>query len=183
MADCTVCGRGLSEVARFCPDCGTPVAHRGRTTPGRAPDGGAEPPGRQPLHPPPRRNPSRSAAPPETPAEPPGERPTSPSPAVGRRAPSAEASQAPAGRRRRRAGRATRSAGRPETCASCGAVLPADDLFCGDCGAPCGGAAAPPCPPAPVSHGAGPRSTSRPHTGRLPAAPGVADYLSFKALW
>jgi hypothetical protein len=184
MADCTTCGRSLSDVARFCPVCGTPVAREPAApetvvqaiAPMRTPIDEAQPTDMQPHEP---------VAVAES--EPPAEVLTDPimEPVV---EPAAIMNAA-------------------VRCQACGATIPEGDMFCGDCGAPVAGIAGPTpgvaasalqSPPPAAAHPPQPARSQPaaqpasaiyhpPHAGGHPQARGagspLADYLSFSTLF
>ena len=191
MTECISCGRSLSDVARFCPVCGTPVVREPPASeaiveaslpalaeaPTGDPVGAAPPTVAQPIE-----------ARPETVME----------PAAGVAAQRGVDSVCGS----------TATVDAAVLCQACGAVVPAGDLFCGDCGAPVAGMAA----AQPAAAAAAPRSvpsafTQVPQPARLRGLPdsppagfsqpphatghprptgggsAFADYLSFSALF
>ena len=169
MVDCTTCGRSLRDVARFCPDCGTPVVQAPAAPAATLSSGAA-------LWAEPTTERTIVAAPASRASEP---------PAGSVMGPAAGAMSEPSGVS------GTRPATTAEAdvrCSACGAAVPDGDLFCGDCGAPVAGAAAAGSPwrthPEPVFQPGAPPVYQAPYAAGRPRAGGspFADHLSFKSL-
>jgi hypothetical protein len=202
MADCTNCGRSLSDVARFCPGCGMAV-QQAPVEQAPAAVSEAEVSAAEPLVDPVVEPAVETAVDPAVVAEP-AAAPGPDTPVVAEAA--AETAAPPA------AEPAAAPAPAPDAgvrCATCGAAVPEGDLFCGECGTPVGpAAAAPPAGAAQAPYAAAaaavPVYASQPAQPQPAAQPGIApayqppygsgqpraagassfaDYLSFTTLF
>lgn len=200
MAECVNCGRTLSDVARFCPDCGTHVQATAVTQADPPETAAAAPAAEAPAE--------QAAAAPVEPAEPAATITAEPVATVTAEAPTASATVDPP---------VSPDADAPEsastTCAACGTSVPDGDLFCGDCGAPMSATVASAAPVAPAAPPQAPPASTMAATAatampadappyQLPGAPvpgpgpmaygaqagyrpsgGSGDYFSFGALF
>jgi hypothetical protein len=195
MAECVDCGRTLSEVARFCPGCGSPVqetmvtqaveiATLAQPAPvAEAPTAPATPAPVEPFEPVVAAPAGPAAvAPVETvlPTAAEADQPREPAVATMVEAPPAQVTSGPP-----MTAIAAMPAGTTPTCVACGAFVPDGDLFCGECGAPVGGPAsgnAPVDPTAlpqrPAAPGASPPAAppAYPAPAAQPAASGAVAY-------